>query len=74
MREFFKDIPKIQYESPDSNNSLAFKYYNKSEIINGKTMAEHLRFSMAYWHTLVAQGSDMFGDDSMRRHWILPIA
>ena len=69
MREFFKDIPKIQYESSNSNNSLAFKYYNKSEIINGKTMAEHLRFSMAYWHTLVAQGSDMFGDDSMSRPW-----
>lgn len=69
MREFFKDIPKIQYESPDSNNPLAFKYYNKSESINGKSMAEHLRFSMAYWHTLVAQGSDMFGDDSMKRPW-----
>ncbi|MBQ4066749.1 MAG: xylose isomerase [Clostridia bacterium] len=60
MSELF-NIPVISYEGPDSKNPFAFKYYNKNEVIAGKTMAEHLRFSMCYWHTLCADGTDMFG-------------
>ena len=60
MNELF-NIPVINYEGPESKNPLAFKYYNKDEVIAGKTMAEHLRFSMCYWHTLCADGTDMFG-------------
>ena len=60
MNELF-NIPKINYEGPDSKNPLSFKYYNKDEVICGKTMAEHLKFSMCYWHTLCADGTDMFG-------------
>lgn len=60
MKELF-NIGKIEYEGVDSKNPFAFKHYNKNEIIDGKTMAEHLRFSMAYWHTLCADGTDMFG-------------
>ena len=60
MNELF-NIPVINYEGPDSKNPLAFKYYNKDEVIAGKTMAEHLKFSMCYWHTLCADGTDMFG-------------
>ncbi|MCP4378873.1 MAG: xylose isomerase, partial [bacterium] len=51
MAEAFADIPKIQYEGPESKNPLAFKHYNPVEEIDGKTMADHLRFSVAYWHT-----------------------
>ena len=61
MKEYFVGIPKIAYEGPKSKNPLAFRYYNPDEVIAGKTMREHLRFSMAYWHTLCADGTDMFG-------------
>ena len=59
--EQFCDISKIKYEGSKSKNPLAFKFYNKDEVIGGKKMSEHLKFSMAYWHTLVADGTDMFG-------------
>lgn len=61
MREIFENIPIIRYEGPDSQNPLAFKYYNPDRIILGKTMKEHLPFAMAWWHTLCATGTDMFG-------------
>lgn len=61
MSEFYPGIPKIRYEGKDSKNALAFHYYNPDEIIGGKTMREQLRFAMSYWHTMVAEGSDMFG-------------
>jgi len=61
MSEFFKNIPKIKYEGPSSDNPLAFKYYDPDRVIMGKPMKEHLRFSMAWWHNLCATGADMFG-------------
>ncbi|MFA6947841.1 MAG: xylose isomerase [Eubacteriales bacterium] len=61
MKEFFPEIPKIAYEGPKSRTPLAFRQYNPDEIIDGKPMREHLRFAMAYWHTLCADGTDMFG-------------
>jgi len=69
MKQFFKDIPKIQYEGKDSKNLLAFKYYNPDEVVGNKTMKEHLRFSMAYWHTMTATGTDPFGVGTMIREW-----
>lgn len=62
-------IGKIQYEGKQSKNPLAFQYYNPSEVIGGKTMKDHLRFSVAYWHTLTADGTDMFGTGTMQRTW-----
>ena len=59
--EFFPNIPAIEYEGPDSRNPLAFKFYNPDELIGDKTMAEHMRFSVAYWHTLNGTGADPFG-------------
>ncbi len=64
MKEYF-NVPEIKYEGATSKNPYAFKYYNKDELIDGKTMAEHLKFSMAYWHTLCADGTDMFGVGTM---------
>ena len=69
MGEIFKGIGKIQYEGPQSTNPLAFKHYNKDEKIGDKTMAEHLRFAMSWWHTLCAEGSDPCGEDSASRPW-----
>src|SRR5262245_61892438 len=58
---FFPDVAKIKYEGPDSKNPLAFRHYNPDEVVEGKTMKEHLRFSVCYWHTFRGTGSDPFG-------------
>ncbi len=65
----FADIPKIRYEGPDSKNPLAFRFYNEDEIVEGKTMKEQLRFSVAFWHTMRGTGSDPFGSATMLRPW-----
>ena len=67
--EFFPGIPKIKYEGPDSKNPLAFKHYNPKERVLGKTMAQHLRFSVCYWHTFKATGMDPFGTQTLFRSW-----
>ena len=64
MGEIFKSIPAIGFEGKDSNNPLAFKYYDPERVIMGKTMKEHLGFAMAWWHNLGAAGTDMFGRDT----------
>ena len=51
MKEFFPEVKKIEYEGEKTKNLLAFRYYNPDEVVGGKTMQEHLRFSMAYWHS-----------------------
>ncbi len=65
----FPNIPKIAYEGPQSKNPLAFKHYDAKAVIEGKTMAEHLRFSVVYWHTMCGQGADMFGWGTAVRPW-----
>ncbi|MFW5995838.1 MAG: xylose isomerase [Halanaerobiaceae bacterium] len=69
MTEFFQDIDSIEYEGKDSNNPLAFKYYNPDEVVGDKTMREHLRFSVAFWHTFTEEGTDPFGAGTMQRPW-----
>lgn len=66
---YFPDINKIQYEGPQSRNPLAFRWYNPSEMIEGKSMREHLRFSIVYWHTMRGTGSDPFGPGTAVRPW-----
>ncbi|MBP1906064.1 xylose isomerase [Paenibacillus turicensis] len=66
---YFKNVSKIQFEGAGSKNPLAFKHYNENEVVNGKTMKEHLRFAVAYWHTLTMDGSDPFGKSVMVRPW-----
>ena len=65
----FPQITKIPYEGPRSKNPLAFRYYNADEVVEGKTMREQLRFSVAYWHTMRGSGSDPFGPGTMLRPW-----
>ncbi len=67
MAEFFTGIEKIQFEGPQSRNPLAFKHYNAQETVLGKTMAEHLRFAVCYWHTFKGSGADMFGPGTFKR-------
>ncbi|WP_436927559.1 xylose isomerase [Halosimplex amylolyticum] len=69
MTECFPDVDQVKYEGPDSKDPLSFKYYDPERSIGGKTMEEHLRFSVAYWHTFTHDGSDPFGSGTMRRPW-----
>jgi xylose isomerase len=69
MAETFKNIPTIQYEGASSKNPLAFKHYNPDEVVAGKTMRDHLRFAVVYWHTFRGTGSDPFGAGTMQRPW-----
>ncbi|TKH02961.1 xylose isomerase [Peribacillus simplex] len=66
---YFESVNKVLYEGKDSKNPLAFKYYNPEEVVGGKTMKEQLRFSVAYWHTFTADGTDPFGAATMQRSW-----
>src|SRR5690349_1588190 len=69
MPSAFPNIPKIRYEGPRSKNPLAFKHYNAEEIVEGRPMKDHLRFSVVYWHTMRGMGADMFGFGRMQRPW-----
>jgi xylose isomerase len=60
-KEFFKGIDKIQFEGPQSDNPLAYRWYDENKIVAGKTMIEWLRFGVAYWHSFVGDGADPFG-------------
>ena len=63
------NFPKIKYEGPKSKNPLAFRHYNADEKVAGKTMRDHLRFAVCYWHTFRGTGSDPFGAGTMQRPW-----
>lgn len=65
----FPEISKIRYEGPDSRNPLAFRHYNPDELVEGKPMKEHFRFSVAFWHTMRGTGADPFGAPTMIRPW-----
>ncbi len=69
MKTYFPMVQEIAHEGPDSRNPLAFKIYNPDETVAGKTMREHLRFSVAYWHTLKGGGADPFGGATLLRPW-----
>ena len=67
--EYFADVPKIPYEGPGSRNPLAFKHYDADEIVEGRSMRDLLRFSVCYWHTFRAMGTDPFGSATLQRPW-----
>lgn len=68
-REYFPGIARIQYEGPESDNPLAFKAYDRSRLVGSKTMEEHLRFAVCYWHTFCATGGDPFGPGTRIHPW-----
>ena len=65
----FPEISKVKFEGPGSSNPLAFRFYNESELVEGKTMKDHFRFSVAFWHALRGTGADPFGPGTMYRPW-----
>ncbi|NVJ48467.1 MAG: xylose isomerase [Cytophagia bacterium] len=68
--EYFKGIGKIQFEGKESDNPLAFKYYDENRVVAGKTMKEHFRFAIAYWHTFTGVGGDPFGAPTQQFPWL----
>ncbi len=68
-KEYYKGIKKIEFEGRDSDNPLAFKYYDPNKIVAGKTMKEHFKFAIAYWHTFCGVGSDPFGPGTQNFEW-----
>ncbi len=70
MSDFFGNIEPIKFEGPDSTNPLAYRYYDANRVVMGKTMQEHLRFAVCYWHTFCWDGADPFGQSTMVRPWI----
>ncbi len=69
----FPEIGRIQFEGDKSRNPLAFRHYNAQELVEGKPMQDHLRFSVAYWHTFRGTGGDPFGPGAMLRPWEGPV-
>ncbi|MGI9255492.1 MAG: xylose isomerase [Salinispira sp.] len=68
-KEYFPNVGKIGFEGSGSDNPLAFKFYDEDRIIAGKSMKEHLRFAVAWWHSMKAGGADPFGADTLIREW-----
>src|SRR5688500_13992961 len=68
--EYFKGIGQIKYEGKDSKNPLAFKYYDPKQKVGTKTMEDHLRFAVAYWHTFTATGGDLSGPPTRNVPWL----
>jgi D-xylose isomerase (EC 5.3.1.5) len=68
-KEFFKGIGQIKYEGPESDNPLAYKWYDENKVVAGKTMKEFFRFAVCYWHTFCNTGADPFGPGTKRFPW-----
>ncbi|MCL1868413.1 MAG: xylose isomerase [Paludibacter sp.] len=69
QKEFFPMIGKVKFEGKDSKNPLAFRYYDAEKVINGRKMKDWLKFSLAWWHTLCAEGGDPFGPGTQKFQW-----
>ena len=68
-KEFFPGIGKIKFEGPESKNPMAFRYYDENKMVGGKTMKDHFKFAVAYWHSFCGDGSDPFGNDTRLMPW-----
>jgi xylose isomerase len=68
-KDYFDGIPKIQYQGPKSREPLAFRYYDPAEMFDGKSLKDHLRFSVAFWHSFRGTGTDVFGSATIHRPW-----
>jgi xylose isomerase len=69
-KAYFEDIGKIRYEGRDTDNPLAYRFYDENQVVAGKTMREHLRFAVAYWHSLCGTGGDPFGPGTKQFPWM----
>jgi len=68
-KEFFKNIPQIKYEGLESDNPLAYRWYDENKVVAGKPLKEHLRFACAYWHSFCGSGADPFGEPTHLFQW-----
>ncbi|ALI97739.1 xylose isomerase [Rufibacter tibetensis] len=68
-REYFKGIGQIKFEGPESDNPLAYRWYDENRVVAGKTLKEHFKFSVAYWHSFNANGTDPFGGPTLNFAW-----
>ena len=68
-KEFYKGVGKVNYEGKESDNPFAYKYYNPDQLVMGKTMREHFKFAIAYWHSFCGQGADPFGPGTQKFPW-----
>lgn len=66
---YFPEVPRIEFDGPETKNPLAFRHYNPDEVVEGRTMQEWLRFSVCYWHTFRGTGVDPFGAPTLDRPW-----
>ncbi|WP_110298172.1 xylose isomerase [Blastomonas natatoria] len=69
MTDYFADIPTIRFEGPETENELAYRFYDKDRLVLGKRMEDHLRFAACFWHTFCWPGSDVFGAGTFDRPW-----
>ncbi len=69
MTDFFKGLKPVKFEGPASSNPLAYRFYNKDELVLGKRMEDHIRPAVAYWHTFAWEGGDPFGGRTFDRPW-----
>jgi len=69
QKEFFKNTGQIKYEGAESDNPLAYRWYDENKVVAGKTLKEHLRFACAYWHSFVGSGADPFGEATHLFAW-----
>ena len=66
---YFSQIPVIAYEGPETDNPLAFRWYDEKRVVSGKSMKDHLRFACAYWHSFCGSGADPFGEPTHLFPW-----
>lgn len=71
MKTYFPNINKIAFEGRDSKNPLAYRWYDENRLVNGKSMKDHFRFAVAYWHTLCGNGGDPFGNPTRPMPWLV---
>ena len=68
-KTYFKNVPQIKFEGRETDNPLAFRWYDENKMIGNKTMKEHLRFACAYWHSFNGNGADPFGEPTHIFSW-----
>ncbi|MFR9593782.1 MAG: xylose isomerase, partial [Rikenellaceae bacterium] len=69
QKEYFPSVKKIQFEGVESKNAMAFRYYDPEKVVYGRKMKDWFKFSMAWWHTLCAEGGDQFGGGTNKQEW-----
>ncbi len=66
----FSQLPTVRYAGPDTSEELVYRWYDADKVVLGKPLKEHLRFAVAYWHSLAMNGADPFGSPTINRPWM----